>query len=81
MPYAKVDARPHGVTALHIAAAQRDEDFIRFLVKSGSRLDAKDRQGRTPLDVAAGGGGRGRGGRAPVAREAVATVLRELAQQ
>src|SRR5262245_33679049 len=69
-----------GQTALHIAAAQRDESFIRFLVARGARLDAKDRQGHTPLDIALGlGGGRGRG-RAPVAREGVAAVLRELAE-
>ena len=74
-------ANDAGQTALHIAAAQRDEDFIRFLVKSGSRLDAKDRQGRTPLDVAQGIGGGGRGrGRAPGARENIAALLRELAQ-
>jgi ankyrin repeat protein len=71
-------ANDAGQTALHIAAAQRDEDFVRFLVKSGGRLDAKDRQGRTPLDVALGiGGGRGRG-RAPGARENIAALLRDL---
>lgn len=70
-----------GQTALHFAAAQKDDEFIRLLVKSGSRLDAKDRQGRTPLDVALGlGGGRGRGGRAPVARDGTAALLRQLAQ-
>ena len=67
-----------GQTALHIAAAQRGEEFIRFLVAHGARLDAKDKQGHTPLDVAMGiGGGRGRG-RSPAARDAVAAVLREL---
>jgi uncharacterized protein len=70
-----------GQTVLHIAAAQRDESFIRFLVARGARLDAMDRQGHTPLDIALGlGGGRGRG-RAPVAREGVAAVLRELAER
>jgi len=69
-----------GQTALHIAAAQRDEGFIRFLVARGARLDVKDRQGHTPLDIALGlGGGRGRG-RAPAARDGVAAVLRELAE-
>jgi ankyrin repeat protein len=67
-----------GQTALHIAAAQRDESFIRFLVAHGARLDVKDKQGRTPLDVAMGvGGGRGRG-RAVVGRDAIAAILREL---
>jgi cytohesin len=70
-----------GQTALHIAAAQRDEGFIRFLVARGARLDVKDRQGHTPLDIALGlGGGRGRG-RAPAARDGVAAVLRELGKK
>lgn len=68
-----------GQTALHVAAAQRGEEFIRFLVANGARLDAKDKQGHTPLDIAMGvGGGRGRG-RSAGPREAIAAVLRELA--
>ena len=74
-------ANDAGQTALHLAAAQRDESFIRFLIAQGARLDAKDTQGRTPLDVALGvGGGGGRGRRAAVARENIAAVLRELAR-
>ncbi len=70
-----------GQTALHIAAAQRDEHFIRFLAAHGARLDVKDRQGHTPLDVAMGqGGGRGRG-RAPAVREEIAAALRELQER
>jgi len=73
-------ANDAGQTALHAAAAQRGDDFIRFLVAQGARLDAKDRQGHTPLDVALGlAGGRGRG-RAPVAREGTAALLRQLAR-
>ena len=69
-----------GQTALHVAAAQRDAHFIRFLAAHGARLDVKDRQGHTPLDVAMGqGGGRGRG-RAPAVREDIAAVLRELSR-
>jgi hypothetical protein len=73
-------ANDSGQTALHVAAAQRGNDFIRFLVTSGARLDARDKQGHTPLDVAlgVGGGGRGRGGRAPAAREGAAALLRQL---
>ena len=67
-----------GQTALHIAAAQRGAEFIRFLVASGARLDAKDKQGHTPLDMAMGlGGGRGRG-RAAAVREEIAALLREI---
>jgi ankyrin repeat protein len=73
-------ANSTGQTALHIAAAQRGDAFIRFLVANGARLDAKDAQGHTPLDVAmglGGGGGRGRA-RAAAPREAIAALLREL---
>jgi ankyrin repeat protein len=67
-----------GQTALHVAAAQRGDDFIRFLVKKGAALDAIDKQGHTPLDVALGaGGGRGRG-RVPGVREGTAALLRQL---
>jgi uncharacterized protein len=71
-------ANDAGQTALHIAAAQRGEEFIRFLVAHGARLDAKDAQGHTPLDIAMGIGG-GRGRRAAAAREAIAALLRDLA--
>ena len=75
-------ANDAGQTALHIAAAQRGDDFIRFLVKNGARLDATDRQGHTPLDVALGVAGAGRGrGRAPAARESTAALLRQLIAQ
>ena len=59
-----------------------------FPGRNGTRLDIKDKFGRTPLDVAmgvpGGGGGRGRGGRAggpPTAgpvRESTAALLKEL---
>ena len=38
-----------GDTAMHVAAG---ESIVRFLAAHGGRLDAKNRQGRTPLDVA-----------------------------
>jgi ankyrin repeat protein len=69
-----------GQTALHIAAAQRGEEFVRFLVVSGARMDAKDQQGHTPLDIAMGLGG-GRGRRSAGARESIAAVLRELSNR
>jgi ankyrin repeat protein len=66
-------------TALHVAAAQRGDDFIRFLTGNGARMDVTDKQGRTPLDIALGaGGGRGRGRAQPVAREGTAALLRQL---
>jgi hypothetical protein len=42
-----------GETALHAAITGRgSESIVRFLVASGANLDAKNKQGRTPLDVA-----------------------------
>jgi uncharacterized protein len=67
-----------GQSALHFAVAARDEDFIRLLAGHGAKLDLKDRQGRTPLDIAMGVGGRGRGGAPPVVRESVSALLRQL---
>jgi uncharacterized protein len=70
-------ANDAGQTALHFAVAGREDAFIRFLVERGARLDTKDRQGRTPLDVALGVGGRGRGA-APQVRESTVALLRQL---
>ena len=78
----------NGETALHIAVSRGDA-LVRFLGENGTRLDIKDKFGRTPLDVAmgvpggGGGGGRGRGrGAAPAAastvRESTAALLKEL---
>jgi ankyrin repeat protein len=45
-----------GDTALHTAIAGRGSDIIvRFLAENGADLQAKNKQGRTPLDVATGG--------------------------
>jgi hypothetical protein len=54
-----------------------------LLADRGAKLDVKDKFGRTPLDVAMGvaGGGRGRGGAPPTpppVREKTAALLREL---
>jgi hypothetical protein len=56
-----------GATALFMAVPKGD-NVIKLLVERGAELDLRDKQGRTPLDVAlaasAGGGrGGGRGGR------------------
>jgi ankyrin repeat protein len=69
------EADDTGQTALHIAAAQRDEAVIRLLLARGARVDAADKQGRTPLDVAMGRGVRVRGGLSP-ARPHIAELLR-----
>jgi ankyrin repeat protein len=46
-------AIPHR-TALHGAAMKGFNPFVEFLVAHGADLDAKDANGRTPLDLAKG---------------------------
>jgi ankyrin repeat protein len=75
-----VDA--NGQTALHLAVTQADS-IVSYLAERGARLDIKDRQGRTPLDIALGAGdavgGRGARGRGPSGpRESTAALLRQL---
>ena len=57
---AHIDAADEtGQTALHYAAALAGEDVVRLLTARGADVFVKDRQGRTPLDAALSGGGRG----------------------
>jgi ankyrin repeat protein len=75
----------NGQTAMHSAVARGAENLVKYLAEHGAKLDMKNKQGRTPLDIAlgvggaagrgGGGGGRGRGG-AP--RETMAVLLRQL---
>ena len=70
-----------GNTALHAAVA-RGDDVVKFLASRGASLNLKNKAGFTPLDVALGNGGRGRGGRgAGVVRESTAALLRQLMEQ
>jgi ankyrin repeat protein len=41
-----------GMTAMHIAARRGLTDIVAFLAENGAKADAKDTQGRTPLDYA-----------------------------
>jgi hypothetical protein len=66
-----------GETALHFAALASDA-VVKFLVESGANLDAKDKQGRTPLDMALGHGGRGRAGELPKVRESTVNLIHQL---
>ncbi len=70
-------ARDTGETALHFAALASDP-VVRFLAESGANLSAKDKQGRTALDMALGHGGRGRAGELPKVRESTVSLLRQL---
>jgi ankyrin repeat protein len=73
----------NGQTILHNAAARGANPIITYVAEKGAKLDKKDKQGRTPLDIAlgAGGGGRGgAGGRGGGGRvnESTAALLRDL---
>ncbi len=47
-------ARDNGQTALHGAALWGWNGYVKFLAENGARLDAKDRNGATALDIALG---------------------------
>jgi uncharacterized protein len=66
-----------GQTALHIAA-QASDGIVKYLAEHGANLDAKDKQGRTPLDTAMGVGMRPRIGGEPTKRDSTAALLRQL---
>ena len=77
---ADIDAvNGNGQTALHLAVEQSDA-VVALLAKRGAKLDIKDQQGQTPLDVALGDAPRGRGaGPAPAGtRVTTAALLRKL---
>ncbi|MFN7173792.1 MAG: ankyrin repeat domain-containing protein [Thermaurantiacus tibetensis] len=48
--------RDSGDTALHIVTRRRDAPWMRFLIESGADVNARDREGNTPLIVAAQSG-------------------------
>jgi ankyrin repeat protein len=48
------DANSMGITAVMGAANRGSDDIIQFLVSKGAKLDAKDKEGRTPLTWAEG---------------------------
>lgn len=50
-------ANDRGDTAMHGAAARGADLIVQFLAEHGARLDIKNKQERTPLDVAMGVGG------------------------
>jgi ankyrin repeat protein len=69
-----------GQTALHFAALSMDS-VVELLARNGAKLDAKDRQGRTPMDMANGKGGPGRAGQAASPRQSTIELLRKLGAQ
>ncbi len=72
----------NGATAMHNAVNRGSQKIVRYLAEQGAKLDLRDKQGRTPLDVAlgVGGGGGRRGGRGRGAQPsaAMAALVREL---
>ena len=69
-----------GQTAMHFAA-QVSDDIVRYLAAHGASLDAKDKQGHTPADLALGIGARGRAGGPPPVRQQTAALLKQLIAQ
>ena len=72
----------NGQTILHNAAQRGQNSVIEYVAGKGAKLDRRDKQGRTALDIAlgAGTGGRrqGRPTTAPVVNEKTAALLRDL---
>lgn len=58
----------NGQTLAHNAAGRGGNEILQYVAEHGARLDKKDKQGRTPLDIASGNGGGGRGARGGGAR-------------
>lgn len=74
----------NGTTAVHSAVQRGAQKVVRFLGEHGAKLDMKNKQGRTPLDIAMGvgatagrgNGQRGRGNAGP--SPAMAELLKSL---
>jgi ankyrin repeat protein/cytochrome c553 len=73
-------ANANGQTALHNAAARGSDPIVKLLVDRGATLDAKDRLGRLPIDMARGAGGGGRGGRGGAAGQVHQSTVAVLSQ-
>jgi ankyrin repeat protein len=70
----------NGVTALHNAAGRGADELVKLLLEKGAKLDAKDKLGRLPIDMArgvGGGGGRGRGNAPGQVHETTVALLRD----
>lgn len=74
-------ANANGLTALHYAAQAGMDSVVSELARHGARLDTKDKQGRTPMDVALGVGNRGRAGGPPPVYQNTAALIKRLMGQ
>jgi uncharacterized protein len=70
----------NGQSLVHNAAGRGATAVIQYAVEKGARLDRRDKQGRTPLDIASGAAGGGRGGRGGGGggNQATAELIRKL---
>jgi ankyrin repeat protein len=70
----------NGQSSLHAAARMDMKDFVRYLGERGAKLDIKDRNGATALDIAEGRTGTAArpGTSGPEKHPEVAAVLHEL---
>ena len=68
----------NGMTALHYAAQAGLDTIVAELAKAGANLEPKDKNGRTPVDVALGVGGRGRAGGPPPIHTSTAELIKNL---
>jgi len=66
-----------GETPLHYSATASD-DIVKFLAANGAKLDAKDKRGRTAVEMALGVGLHGHAGGPPNVRQGTANLLRQL---
>jgi ankyrin repeat protein len=67
-----------GQTAMHFAAQKGSEKVIEFLAENGAKIDAQDKRGKTPLDIASGIGLGGNSEGVPE-QEALAVLKKLLA--
>ena len=70
-----------GGTVMHFAAQSGLNSVVKYLAGKGAALDQKDKQGRTPVDVANGVGGRGRAGGPAVVHKDTAALIQQLIDQ
>jgi ankyrin repeat protein len=70
-----------GGTAIHFAAQSGLNSVVKYLAGKGAPLDQKDKQGRTPVDVANGVGGRGPAGGPPIIHKDTAALIQQLIDQ
>jgi uncharacterized protein len=68
-----------GDTAVHGAAVRGANQIIQFLAENGAKLDVKNKQGRTPADLALGVGGVANTGGAT--HEDTGALIKKLLQQ